>query len=325
MKMSTHEDDDSNHDQEEINVDDVDSDSRISYNSNTSDVDLDGNGSCYDDSETAISDHHIRAAQTRSSSENLPFSISRLLSKSYNNSSINNNNNNDTSDRKSVEKDLSDSESGKVSFSSAGLQYTATGGLYSYPIYTSGGVLRVPPQRGYNPLALHHAFPLHPAAALAVKDRLAVSNGFCFPSAFPIARRIGHPYQNRTPPKRKKPRTSFTRIQVAELEKRFHKQKYLASAERAALARGLKMTDAQVKTWFQNRRTKWRRQTAEEREAERQAANRLMLSLQAEALSKGFGPPPPPMANGNGAPLAALHGLQPWAPSGTPEAHAANC
>lgn len=45
---------------------------------------------------------------------------------------------------------------------------------------------------------------------------------------------------------------------VAELEKRFHKQKYLASAERAALARGLKMTDAQVKTWFQNRRTKWR-------------------------------------------------------------------
>ncbi|KAH6945562.1 hypothetical protein HPB50_009008 [Hyalomma asiaticum] len=71
-------------------------------------------------------------------------------------------------------------------------------------------------------------------------------------------RRIGHPYQNRTPPKRKKPRTSFTRMQICELEKRFHKQKYLASAERAALAKQLKMTDAQVKTWFQNRRTKWR-------------------------------------------------------------------
>lgn len=120
------------------------------------------------------SDHHIRAAQTRSSSENLPFSISRLLSKTYSSSIHNNNNNNDTSDRKSVEKDLSDSENGKVNFSGAGLQYsTACGGLYSYPIYTSGGVLRVPPQRGYNPLTLHHAFPLHPAAALAVKDRLA--------------------------------------------------------------------------------------------------------------------------------------------------------
>ena len=70
-------------------------------------------------------------------------------------------------------------------------------------------------------------------------------------------RRIGHPYQNRTPPKRKKPRTSFSRLQICELEKRFHKQKYLASTERAAFAKNLKMTDAQVKTWFQNRRTKW--------------------------------------------------------------------
>ncbi|CAF0819025.1 unnamed protein product [Didymodactylos carnosus] len=93
-------------------------------------------------------------------------------------------------------------------------------------------------------------------------------------------RRIGHPYQNRTPPKRKKPRTSFTRLQIMELEKRFHRQKYLASSERSQLAKNLRMTDAQVKTWFQNRRTKWRRQTAEEREQERQAASRLMLNCQ---------------------------------------------
>jgi len=71
-------------------------------------------------------------------------------------------------------------------------------------------------------------------------------------------RRVGHPYQNRTPPKRKKPRTSFSRLQIIELEKRFQRQKYLASGERSALAKTLKMTDAQVKTWFQNRRTKWR-------------------------------------------------------------------
>ncbi|KAH9529800.1 T-cell leukemia homeobox protein 1 [Dermatophagoides farinae] len=91
------------------------------------------------------------------------------------------------------------------------------------------------------------------------RDRRTIS--FPFTTAgYPTlpARRIGHPYQNRTPPKRKKPRTSFTRMQICELEKRFHKQKYLASAERATLAKNLKMTDAQVKTWFQNRRTKWR-------------------------------------------------------------------
>ncbi|KAJ3587362.1 hypothetical protein NHX12_010960 [Muraenolepis orangiensis] len=110
-------------------------------------------------------------------------------------------------------------------------------------------------------------------------------------SPFSVTRRIGHPYQNRTPPKRKKPRTSFSRVQICELEKRFHRQKYLASAERATLAKALKMTDAQVKTWFQNRRTKWRRQTAEEREAERQQANRLMLQLQQEAFQKTLSQP----------------------------------
>ncbi|KAK7479162.1 hypothetical protein BaRGS_00029603 [Batillaria attramentaria] len=127
---------------------------------------------------------------------------------------------------------------------------------------------------------------------------------------FGFVRRIGHPYQNRTPPKRKKPRTSFSRAQIVELEKRFHRQKYLASAERSSLAKQLKMTDAQVKTWFQNRRTKWRRQTAEEREAERQAANRLMLSLQAEA-SKTVYDMRDPLCLSNSS-LHALQNLQPW-------------
>lgn len=58
-----------------------------------------------------------------------------------------------------------------------------------------------------------------------------------------------------------------------------------------------------------------RRQTAEEREAERQAANRLMMSLQAEALSKGMyhsnGSDRPPEAGA----LSALQNLQPWAPA----------
>ncbi|XP_048827679.1 T-cell leukemia homeobox protein 2 isoform X2 [Brienomyrus brachyistius] len=133
-------------------------------------------------------------------------------------------------------------------------------------------------------------------------------------SPFSVTRRIGHPYQNRTPPKRKKPRTSFSRVQICELEKRFHRQKYLASAERATLAKALKMTDAQVKTWFQNRRTKWRRQTAEEREAERQQANRLMLQLQQEAFQKTLSQPlqQDPLCLHNSS-LYALQNLQPWA------------
>ncbi|XP_061692859.1 T-cell leukemia homeobox protein 1 isoform X3 [Syngnathoides biaculeatus] len=131
--------------------------------------------------------------------------------------------------------------------------------------------------------------------------------------ALAVTRRVGHPYQNRAPPKKKKPRTSFTRLQICELEKRFHRQKYLASAERAALAKALKMTDAQVKTWFQNRRTKWRRQTAEEREAERQQANRILMQLQQEAFQKSIDQPvtPDPLCLQNSS-LFALQNLQPW-------------
>ncbi|XP_073513986.1 T-cell leukemia homeobox protein 2 [Phyllobates terribilis] len=128
------------------------------------------------------------------------------------------------------------------------------------------------------------------------------------------SRRIGHPYQNRTPPKRKKPRTSFSRLQICELEKRFHRQKYLASAERATLAKSLHMSDSQVKTWFQNRRTKWRRQTAEERESERQQTNRMMMQLQQEAFQKSLQQslPRDPLCTHNSS-LCALQNLQPWA------------
>ncbi|KAH9505157.1 T-cell leukemia homeobox protein 3 [Bulinus truncatus] len=117
------------------------------------------------------------------------------------------------------------------------------------------------------------------------RDRFGLVYYTCY-SIILVVRRVGHPYQNRTPPKRKKPRTAFTRQQVLELEKRFSRQKYLASAERSALAKSLNMTDAQVKTWFQNRRTKWRRQTAEEREIERQAAHKFLLSLRPDEASR---------------------------------------
>ncbi|XP_069940048.1 T-cell leukemia homeobox protein 2-like isoform X2 [Cherax quadricarinatus] len=145
------------------------------------------------------------------------------------------------------------------------------------------------PHMGASPLPwLAGLTPLERTAAMA--HHLSALAPITGPFGFP--RRIGHPYQSRTPPKRKKPRTSFTRVQVNELEKRFNKQKYLASSERAQLAKQLKMTDAQVKTWFQNRRTKWRRQEAEDREADRHATNRLMLGMSPEGSAKSLYPSP---------------------------------
>ncbi|AWP14553.1 putative T-cell leukemia homeobox protein 1 [Scophthalmus maximus] len=174
-----------------------------------------------------------------------------------------------------------------------------------------GSASMMPPVSGAMGNLSALTFPWMESNRRYTKDRFTVSL-----SPLTVTRRVGHPYQNRTPPKKKKPRTSFTRLQICELEKRFHRQKYLASAERAALAKALKMTDAQVKTWFQNRRTKWRRQTAEEREAERQQANRILVQLQQEAFQKTINQPvtPDPLCLQNSS-LYALQNLQPWTES----------
>ncbi|CAG7824023.1 unnamed protein product [Allacma fusca] len=60
--------------------------------------------------------------------------------------------------------------------------------------------------------------------------------------------------------KRKKARTTFTGRQIFELERQFEVKKYLSSSERAEMARLLNVTETQVKIWFQNRRTKWKKQ-----------------------------------------------------------------
>jgi hypothetical protein len=61
----------------------------------------------------------------------------------------------------------------------------------------------------------------------------------------------------------KKKRTAFSSLQVMELERRFQYQRYLPKTDRRLLAVTLRLTDTQIKTWFQNRRTKWKRQQAE--------------------------------------------------------------
>uniref|UniRef100_A0A182NCI6 Uncharacterized protein n=1 Tax=Anopheles dirus TaxID=7168 RepID=A0A182NCI6_9DIPT len=170
---SPHEDEDQDLDQE-INVDaDSDCQSRVSYNSGSEDIDLDGdgNGSCYDESDVT-SDHqtHTTEPTTRSPNENLPFSISRLLGKSYER---------EQKDKDSLSEDTSPEGLLKnghhITASSPGSLQYAAGALYSYPMYPAGHVLRVPPQRGpCNPLSWTLP-PLHPAALAhqAVKDRLA--------------------------------------------------------------------------------------------------------------------------------------------------------
>ncbi|KAK9746887.1 Homeodomain [Popillia japonica] len=71
-------------------------------------------------------------------------------------------------------------------------------------------------------------------------------------------------FNNRQQPKKKrKSRTAFTNHQIFELEKRFLYQKYLSPADRDEIASNLGLTNAQVITWFQNRRAKLKRDMEE--------------------------------------------------------------
>lgn len=63
---------------------------------------------------------------------------------------------------------------------------------------------------------------------------------------------------------KKHTRPTFTGHQIYVLEKTFEQAKYLAGPERAKLAYQLAMSESQVKVWFQNRRTKWRKRSAAE-------------------------------------------------------------
>ncbi|KAJ8368888.1 hypothetical protein SKAU_G00089160 [Synaphobranchus kaupii] len=61
------------------------------------------------------------------------------------------------------------------------------------------------------------------------------------------------------PKKPRRSRTIFTELQLMGLEKKFQKQKYLSTPDRLDLAQTLGLTQLQVKTWYQNRRMKWKK------------------------------------------------------------------
>ena len=60
--------------------------------------------------------------------------------------------------------------------------------------------------------------------------------------------------------KPRRARTAFTYEQLVSLENKFKTTRYLSVCERLNLALSLNLTETQVKIWFQNRRTKWKKQ-----------------------------------------------------------------
>ncbi|XP_017056376.1 homeobox protein B-H1 isoform X2 [Drosophila ficusphila] len=110
--------------------------------------------------------------------------------------------------------------------------------------------------------------------------------------------------------KQRKARTAFTDHQLQTLEKSFERQKYLSVQERQELAHKLDLSDCQVKTWYQNRRTKWKRQTAVGLELLAEAGN-FAAFQRLYGGSPYLGAWPYAAAAGAGAAAAAAHGATP--------------
>ncbi|KAJ2952315.1 hypothetical protein O0L34_g4599 [Tuta absoluta] len=58
----------------------------------------------------------------------------------------------------------------------------------------------------------------------------------------------------------RKPRQAYSAKQLERLEAEFKLDKYLSVSKRMELSKALSLTEVQIKTWFQNRRTKWKKQ-----------------------------------------------------------------
>ncbi|XP_038140071.1 homeobox protein vent1-like [Cyprinodon tularosa] len=103
--------------------------------------------------------------------------------------------------------------------------------------------------------------PLHPAGCLSPNSEVSgYSSGYESEAASSEWPSVDEGNEAEKDAPQRRVRTKFTPEQISKLEKIFSKHKYLDAGERVKTAKKLNLTETQVRTWFQNRRMKLKRE-----------------------------------------------------------------
>ncbi|XP_070834461.1 homeobox protein vent1-like [Chaetodon trifascialis] len=103
--------------------------------------------------------------------------------------------------------------------------------------------------------------PLHPTScASPISEISGYSSGYESEAASSECLSVDEGSELEKDGAQRRVRTKFTPEQISRLEKIFNKHKYLDAGERVKTAQKLGLTETQVRTWFQNRRMKLKRE-----------------------------------------------------------------